>query len=137
MGVPTGQAPLGGKLSFNVPAVAQATDQTIAFLRMPFTGTIVSVNYAANADITGANTNTRRVALINKGLDGNGATVVAELQFNSGVNAADYDEKPVTLSGTVANLDVAEGAVLAWFSDSVGTGLADPGGAVVVEIARD
>ena len=47
-----------------------------------------------------------------------------------------YDEKTIPLSGTAANLNVAAGDVLAWQSDSVGTGLADPGGLVTIAFGR-
>lgn len=129
-------APVALFPSAALPAVATATDSDVAVFVAPFDCTVTAVTYTPNALITGANTNTRAVRLRNKGQDGSGATVVAELQFNSGVNAAAFDEKAVTLSGTAANLDLTAGDVLALFSDSVGTGLADPGGLLRVSVAR-
>lgn len=124
-------------ISENVPGVGTAgTDDTIILGEAPFAGTVTSVTYTPDADITGANTNTRRVALINRGANGAGATVVAELQFNAGTNAVGGDELTIPLSGTPANRNVAEGDMLAWFSDAVGTGLADPGGLAQIAIAR-
>ena len=112
------------------------TDSSFAAGPVPHRGTVSSVTFTPNAAITGANTNTRAIRVRNRGAAGAGTTVVAELQFDSGVNATAFDEKVVPLSGTAANLNVAEGDVLEVFSDAVGTGLADPGGTVKVLIDR-
>lgn len=133
----TDTAPLVQKLSANVANVAAASDLSTIVGEAPFAGTVTGVTYTPKADLTGANTESRTVSLINKGSDGNGTTVVATLAFVSGVNATDFDEKAITLSGTAANLVVAAGDVLAWVSTHVGsTGLADVGGLVQVEITR-
>lgn len=129
-------APLSLYAPAVLPAVATAVDADVAVFVAPFDCTVTSVTYIPNATITGANTNTRAIRLRNKGAAGAGSTVVAELQFDSGVNATAYDEKAITLSGTAANRDLAAGDVLAVLSDSVGTGLADPGGLLRVTVAR-
>lgn len=98
-------------------------------------GTVSAVTYSTVTAITGANTNTRSVSLVNKGQAGAGTTVIATLQFNSGVNTTASDEKTITLSSTAADLVVAAGDVLQWQSTAVGTGIADPGGLVSVTIA--
>lgn len=123
---------------FNVPTegAATAVDDTVMLGEAPFAGTVTEVTYTPDTGITGANTNTRRLALINKGQTGVGTTVVAELQFDSGVNSTTADEKTIPLSGTAANLVLAAGDILAWFSDAVGTGIADAGGLVQVSISR-
>src|SRR5688572_23392920 len=82
--------------------------------RVDSAGTVSSVTYAPVTAITGANTNTRSVTLVNKGQTGVASTVVATIQYNSGVNAAAADENTVTLSGTPANLVVAAGDILQW-----------------------
>lgn len=112
------------------------SDRSVPLGRVPEALKVTSVTYTPAAAINGANTNTRRVALINRGQNGAGATVIAELQFNSGVNAVAFDEKVITLSATTANLSVAEGDILEWLSDAVGTGIADPGGLVIVTLSR-
>jgi hypothetical protein len=96
----------------------------------PRTGRVTSVTYTPNSAITGAATNNRRVQVVNKGTDGQGSTVVAELGFGSGTNAGVADEKEITLRDT----RVSAGDVLAFVSSAVGTGIADPGGFVQVEI---
>jgi hypothetical protein len=102
----------------------------------PFAGTVTSVTYMPTAALSGANTNSRTLNLYNRGQAGAGTTVVATLALTSGVNLVDNDEKTITLSGTPANLVLVAGDVLEWESLAVGTGIADPGGLVKVEISR-
>jgi hypothetical protein len=131
-------APLKQTLEQAVPAVTiLATDDTVIG-EAPFAGTVTGVSYTAEANITGAaSPASRTFSLINKGLDGNGTTVVATLAMVGGVNALDFDELAITLSGTPANLVLVAGDVLSWNSAPVGgTGLVDPGGKVSVEITR-
>lgn len=130
------KSPFSTKRHEVVAAVAQATSTGVPVAVVAAAGTVDGVTYTPTATITGAATNTRKVSLINKGQSGAGSTVVATLQFNSGTNATGYDETAITLSGTAANLNVAAGDVLAWQSDSVGTGLADPGGLVAITFGR-
>jgi hypothetical protein len=85
--------------------------------------------------ITGAAPNNRRLDLVNRGQDGTGAAVIATLTFGAGINAAAYDQRDVPV--TPANAAVAAGDILEWRSTAVGTGLADPGGLVQVDIDRD
>jgi hypothetical protein len=126
-----------GKVMQN-PVAPEATvgnSRNTNLVRVDSAGTVTSVTYAPVTAITGANTNTRSVSLVNKGQSGAGNTIVATIQYNSGVNAAASDENTVTLSGTPANLTVAAGDILQWQSTAVGTGIADPGGLVCVTIS--
>lgn len=126
-------APFGTSRQVVVQPQATAGNDTNTNLWVvPSACTVTAVTYTPVTAITGANTNTRSVSLVNKALDGTGTTVVATIQYNSGVNAAAADENTVTLSGTPANLNLAAGAVLQWQSTHIGTGIADPGGLVNV-----
>jgi hypothetical protein len=129
-------APFVQVIEKNVQAVATAASDDTVVGQAPFDCTVTKVEYVAEAAISGANTNTRRVELVNKGAAGSGTTQVATLQFDSGVNATANDERVVTLSGTAANLDLASGDTLQWRSIAVGTGLADPGGLVRITVSR-
>lgn len=129
-------APLTRTYQVLVPAVVTAANETSTVCKAPFAGTVTAVSYVPDTAITGADTNTRKVALVNKGQSGAGSTQVASLQFNSGTNGVAFDESALALSGTPANLVVAEGDVLALASTAVGTGLADPGGTLFLEISR-
>ena len=119
-----------------VPATAAGSDADIVLGTVPVGGVVTSVTYAPVAAITGADTNTRKLTVTNRGDDGDGTTEVASLQFDEGTDAADFVATAITLSGTAANLEVAAGDVLSLASDKVGTGIADPGGQVVVTVER-
>lgn len=131
------KAPLVDVMEENAPAVAAASDKSTVIGAAKFDGTITAVTYTPDGQLTGANTDSRTLAVVNKGTDGNGTTSVASKAFTSGVNADDFDETALTLSGTAANLNVIQGQILAFTSTHVGsTGLADPGGKVRVTISR-
>lgn len=131
------KAPFIQVMEENAPAVAAASDKSTVLGAAPFAGTITAATYTPDAQLTGANTESRTLAIVNKGLDGNGTTSVASKAFTSGVDANDFDETAITLSGTPANLTVAAGDILAFTSTHVGsTGLADPGGKVRITISR-
>lgn len=129
-------SPVGTILQTPVqPQATPGSNLNTNVFRCPSDATISAVTYAPVTVITGANTNTRSVSLVNKGQSGAGSTVVATIQYNSGVNATAADENTVTLSGTPANLVVAAGDILQWQSTAVGTGIADPGGLIAVTVS--
>ena len=109
-------------------AVARGSSGDEPIVICPCAGRVTEVSFVARAAITGADTNTRQLQVLN------GATVVATKQFDSGVDAAANAETTITLSGTAANLIVAAGDILQWDSNAIGAGLADPGGLVQVTI---
>lgn len=130
-------APLERVLEQDVPTVGTAgNDESTVVAAAPFGGVVESVTYIPEAAVTGADTNSRTVSLVNKGADGAGTTVVASLAFTAGTNAVAYDERTVTLSATAANRDVHADDTLQWQSTHVGTGITDPGGLVRVTINR-
>lgn len=129
-------SPMGKVAQVQVqPQATAGSDLNSNIWRADSDATVTAVTYAPVTAITGANTNTRSVSLVNKGQSGAGVTVIATIQYNSGVNAAAADENAVTLSGTPANLNVSAGDILQWQSTHVGTGIADPGGLVCVTLA--
>lgn len=113
---------------------AVAGDQTVG--KAPYAGVLAAASFTPEANVTGDNTNTRTLTIVNKGADGNGTTVMATLALATGVNLTDFNEQAFTLSGTPANLVVAEGDVLAVAEAVAGSGLANPGGLVRLEISR-
>lgn len=130
------RAPYVTRLTADVPAVAQAATASTAILEAPFAGTVTAVSYTPVANITGDSTNSRTLTLVNKGTDGNGTTVVATLAYTTGVSATDFNEDALTLSAVEGATTVAEGAILAWVSTHVASGLADPGGLVQIDFSR-
>lgn len=131
------KSPLTRKVQATLPAVSAGTAQDQVVGEAPFAGTVSSVSFTPEADITGAASNYRTYSVVNKGADGNGTTVVATLAFSSsGVTATDFDEKAITLSAVDGATTVAAGDVLAWVEAVTGTGLASPGGLVQIELSR-
>jgi hypothetical protein len=123
-----------GIIRHTIPVTTVGNSQPTVITAAGRDGTVASVTFTPVATVTGANTNTRKYELVNKGAAGSGTTVIATLQMDSGVNATAFVPKTITLSGTPANLVIAAGDVLTWNSTAVGTGIADPGGLVNVTI---
>lgn len=132
----TERAPRVNRIQYVNPAQGAAVNNTPNIGEAPETGVVTSVTYTANAAVTGANTNSRSLILINRGQSGAGTTEVARLDLVAGTNLAADDETALTLSATAANRNVTAGDILEFQSNAVGTGLADPGGLVAVEISR-
>lgn len=128
-------APLVRKYEAELPA-AVAANTVSGSVRTEYAGTVTAVTYVPSAAVTGAATDNRTVSVVNRGQDGTGTTVVASLNFGSGVNAAAFDEKAITLSVVANATTVAEGDVLEVRSAAVGTGIAEPGSTAFVEISR-
>jgi len=120
-----------------VPAVAATVTADQVVGEPAKAGRVTAVSYTPEAAITGAaSPASRTFTLVNKGQSGSGTTTIATLAMVGGVNAAAFDEKAITLSSTASDLVVAAGDVLVWVSTAVtsGTGLADPGGHVIVAV---
>ena len=130
-------APNVQRIERNVAAVGAGADLETDLGEMPFAGTISLVEYIPSTVLTGANTDSRTLVLVNKGQSGAGTTVVATKAFTSGNNAPADDNTAITLSVVAGATTVAAGDILVWQSNHVGgTGLADPGGLVHVEVSR-
>lgn len=130
-------APLVRRLQATIPATAAGADYDQSLGEAPFAGTVTAVSYTPEANMTGDNTESRTLRLVNKGADGNGSTVVATRALTTGVNSTDFNEDAFTLSVVTGATTVAEGDILAFTSTHVGgTGLADPGGLAQVDITR-
>lgn len=131
------EAPLQRVVSGQAVVVGTAgNDGNTVLVVVPEDGTVSAVTYTTPTAITGADTNSRTVSLINKGAAGSGSTSVASLALTSGVNTTAFVPKTIPVSGTPANLNVSAGDVLVFNSLHVGTGIADPGGLVRVTIGR-
>lgn len=111
--------------SYAVRAHAAATATENCFLfRAPFKAELVSVELIPDADITGADSNSSNVNLVNAGTDGAGATELANVDYASGTNATAGDA--IALYAPAAPLALAEGTILKLQLEKVGTGLALP-----------
>lgn len=123
------------KIDTTIPPLGAAVAGDQAIGEAPYDGRVTSVTFTPEAAIAGVVTNNRKLAVVNKGQDGLGNVEVAGLTFAAGVNAAAFDEKDITLSATIANRSVKAGDVLAVVETVNGTGLANPGGHVEVEVS--
>jgi hypothetical protein len=130
-------SPLVRTLEATVPAVAAGADADQIVGEAPFAGTVTGISYTPEAAITGHATESRTLTLVNKGQAGIGTTVIGTLAYLAGVNGVAFDERAFTLSVVAGATTLVEGDILAFVSTHVGgTGLADPGGKVQVEITR-
>lgn len=129
-------APLTRYLEVDTDAVAAGSDATVIIGVVAEDETVTAVTYTPAATITGANTNTRTIAVVNKGAAGSGTTSIASLALTSGNNLTGFDEGTVTLTATTADRNVTAGDVLAFTSTHFASGLADPGGKVRITLGR-
>lgn len=129
-------SPFTHVIEADVPAVASPTSDDTITGQAPYACTVTRVEYVPETAITGADTNTRTLSLVNKGQAGSGSTTVATLALTNGVTAGANNERALTLSGTPANLVLAPGDTLLWRSVHTGTGIADPGGLVRIHLNR-
>jgi hypothetical protein len=132
-------APLTRTLEATVPAQGTAgTVQDLVIGEAPFAGTVSGVSIVPEAAVTAHGTNFRTFRVVNKGQAGAGTTVVASFATDT-VTTDDlvaFDEKAIPLSGTPANLVVAEGDVLAADETVAAAGVAHGGYTIKVEISR-
>jgi hypothetical protein len=134
--MPSGLHPRFETVSQVVPASATAAAADIILTIAPFAGALISAKYVPDTAITGANTDTRKVSVINRAA-GAGTTEMAALTFVSGTNGTAFAPSSLTLAATAADRNFTAGQVIAFRSAAVGNGLADPGGTIFIEIARD
>jgi hypothetical protein len=142
---PLSSQPLIETLRMVVPASAAGADDSAIIGAMPFDGEVTAVRLITKTGITGAATNHRAVALVNKGAAGSGTTSLAALAFDAAtVTTTALVPKVIPLStspaaneyGVYEQRRVSEGDVLVWTSTHVGTGIADPGGTIEIDLAR-
>lgn len=129
-------APLVNTAKVTIPALGAAVNGDQAISEAPFAGTVTAASFTPEAAITGDNTNTRTLTIVNKGAAGAGTTVVATLAFTTGVNGVAFDERQFVLSAVAGATTVAEGDILQVNEVIAASGLANPGGLVQVEITR-
>lgn len=104
-------------------ATAATVDEFVAF-RAPFNIKITAVRYLPAADLSGVTATEVTLAVNNKGLDGLGAVEIASLSFITTVDADEFDEKAIPLSGTAADLLAVAGDVITIQKSVTSTGLA-------------
>lgn len=130
-------APYVVTLELQNPGAAATTDLNLVVGEAPFAGTVTAVTFTPDTAITGANTDTRSLNVINAGSDGTGTTEIASIDFVSGTDADAFDETALTLSAVEDATTVAAGDIIKLNSDAIGgSGMVDPGGLLQVTISR-
>lgn len=105
-------------------AAATATEQQVLF-RAPYAMKLNAAYLTFDAAITGANTDTTSVTVINGGQAGAGTTAMTvQKDYTSGVNEVAGTPDALTLSATDANTNIAQGDVLLFKWTKAGNGLA-------------
>lgn len=134
-------APLTKALEADTVGAAAATDQETVIGRAPYAGVVTSVYYIPEASVTGltAATASRTYTVTNRGATAGTGTVPVATLVNAvsgaGVNLVDSVPIAFTLA-TAANLVLASGDVLMLESTHTTTGVADPGGKIIVTLSR-
>lgn len=135
--MPTDYGSTTEKQKTTIPATAAGSDYDQTAFEAPYDGKITAASYTPEANITGDNTESRTLTIVNKGSDGNGTTVMATRAYTTGVNSTDFNEDAFTLSAVANAINFVQGDIIAVVSTHVGsTGLADPGGLVQIEYKR-
>lgn len=132
-----GMLPFALKLTANFAPVAANTDASTVVAIVPRDGQVTACAAVFAGAIDGDDTNTRTFQLVNKGQDGSGTTVIAELLLPNANNAVAFDAEPFTIdTDPAATNDVAAGDVLALVETTPGTGVANPGGLLLVTVGN-
>lgn len=117
----------------NEPGAAVGADETVTMPGEPGRpGNITQANLFTDADLIGAATNSRTITVVQGSAQGAGSparTVLATLALVAGVNALKGAASP---NFTINQAAFIGGAPLEVASTHIGTGIADPGGLVVV-----
>lgn len=119
----------------HMPAAA-AADATayLGLFRVPFKSRLKSLKYIPLTDVVGADTNSANLNVDNQD-HATPNTEIANLDMTAaGGTITGGDGKAFTLSSTSADLDLAEGDVLRFEREKVGTGLATAAGCIVIEL---
>lgn len=138
--MPSG-TPIAQRLQADIPAPSAANAaQSKTIGEAQVAGVVTSVTITPNAALTADATDYRTFAVANKGADGSAGSDLTIATFATDTPTTDdlvaFDEKSLPLSGTAANLVVAEGDIIAAVETVAGSGVAHSGYSVVVEIAR-
>ncbi|TXH18665.1 MAG: hypothetical protein E6R03_01775 [Hyphomicrobiaceae bacterium] len=133
-------SPFTDRYTAQVPAQGTAgTAQATIIDRMRVAGTVTAAGLIPTGAVAADGTDYRVWTIYNRGTSGSGTTVVATLSTLSSAEGAltDNDEKAFTLSGTAANLVVAEGDVLEVAETVGGSGKTHTGGKLFIKVRPD
>lgn len=113
---------------FRSHAAADATEEYLAI--MPFACRLIDAAVYPAAAVTGQDTNTTHLNLINRGTAGTGTTELDAIDLVSGTDLT----VGANAFGLATPVNLAAGAVIAFQMEKVGTGLLIPNGTVRLTI---
>jgi hypothetical protein len=123
------------QVSKQVPAASASQNKSTDMVTAPKSGSVQSVSYNPVSRITGQDTNSRTLTLVNRGTPSNPKyTPIATLPLTAGVVLEPQQANTIPLTSQVT---FAQGDVIDWDSDAVGSGIADPGGVVSADVRLD
>lgn len=127
-------SPAAYGLAAAVPASGAAVTTGVLVGAAPVSGRLLAAEYFPSAAIVGADTNSRTLALA----DLQDASIASlALLAAAGTLAANVGAALPPVDDAATALEINAGDVIKFTSTPVGTGLADPGGLVVVTFARE
>jgi hypothetical protein len=107
-------------------AAADATELHPIFIA-PIKCVVLGVQIVPQAAVTGDNTDTKNLNILNAGADGSGSTEVANLDLVTGTDLVANDAEDIPLNTTYDDgVELAEGDVLALQVEKVGNGVLLP-----------
>lgn len=127
---------IAGDHVLSIPIAAQSTAGTpdsFGGVRVPFACTVQSVGWTPQAAVTANGTNYVVLSLLNGGQTGASTTSVATRSY-AATNSVALTAEAMTLSGTAANLNLAEGDILYVDRAVTASGVATPKGTVNVVV---
>jgi hypothetical protein len=109
-------------------AAATATED-IALIAFGFACRLLEAYYVPTVAVTGADTNSTNLNVINRGTNGGGTTELGNKDYATGVNMTAKTPNAIVTGLTTA---ITDGTVIALNAEKVGTGLDIPAGTFVL-----
>ncbi len=126
-----------GEIRIDVAPTALGADALFISNPARYAGVVSEVAYYPRGGVAATDTNTRQLTVINRGTNGAGTKQVADKTYNVAGGAL-LAKRKNTLPVTAVALDkaVAAGDIFELVSTHLGTGIADPGGTLIIKVDR-
>lgn len=115
----------------NIAHAAATATETLTIFKSPCRAKLKAVTWVPGAAITGANTDTTHINVINRGTDGTLTTEIGNKDWIAGVNATAFGEVSIYAPAAGSELQLSQNHVISCTFEKVGNGLALPNGTFV------
>lgn len=115
----------------HIAHAAGASDADLCVFRSPCRALLKGVGWVPFSAVTGTDTDTVDILIMNRGTDGNGDTLIADVSFVAGTNAADLTMLTIFSVPADAAIQMSEGTAISCQFTQIANGLALPGGTFV------